>query len=212
MGKTILTSLFSFVFLLQTHAQRDYPIRTIFKGDSVVILTVKQSEAINRTIDKLNKKSDLASTEALQLRKEKDSLLIEMNNLKKEIKEAECKVDSIETLFCEKIDTLQSTIDSIGSWMLNAAVNNSFVYFDWCDTTIKFLDLTLYGSYFNNWTGNFRIVRMGYENEYDLFNYYNWTSKESPDKSWLKVNSIYLRPRVYNYPFEFKFRNKYLVK
>ena len=51
MRKIFLFLLF-FPFLML--GQNQYPIQTIFNGDSVVILTLKQSDEINRTIDEQN--------------------------------------------------------------------------------------------------------------------------------------------------------------
>jgi hypothetical protein len=213
MKHRIFPILIFLIFSVATgKAQRDYPISTIFKGDSVVILTLKQSESINRSIDRLSENLRQTSSEVSRLKKQNDSLVNEAEILKKRVVEAENKADSIQKDICFQIDTLKSTIDSIGSWMLNMSVSTSFVYFDWTDSTIKFVDLTLYGSGFNNWTGNFHIVRRAKENEYQFYDYYNWTEPESPDGTWLKVNSNYIRPRVHRYPFRFNFKNKYSEK
>jgi len=48
--KTVLTVIFS-LFTLIMVGQIKYPIQTIYKGDSVVILSIKQSIDINRAID-----------------------------------------------------------------------------------------------------------------------------------------------------------------
>ena len=51
MKQTLL--IFLFVLLgMMSYSQTKYPVKTIFKGDSVVILTIQQSDNINKMIDK----------------------------------------------------------------------------------------------------------------------------------------------------------------
>ena len=51
MKQTLLAFLF-LLFGITSYSQTKYPIKTIFKGDSVVILTIKQSDDINRVIER----------------------------------------------------------------------------------------------------------------------------------------------------------------
>ena len=52
--KTLLTFIFLTISLFG-FSQIKYPIQTIYKGDSVVILSVKQSIEINKVIEKQKK-------------------------------------------------------------------------------------------------------------------------------------------------------------
>jgi hypothetical protein len=54
MKKVSLVLLFM-LFGMLSYSQTKYPIKTIFRGDSVVILTIQQSENINRMIEKNSK-------------------------------------------------------------------------------------------------------------------------------------------------------------
>lgn len=59
------------IFILLTQfviAQNKYPIQTIFKGDSVVILTKKQAIEVNRTIDMKNLSLSKYQNSLLKLR------------------------------------------------------------------------------------------------------------------------------------------------
>lgn len=54
MKKVSLLLLFM-LFGMLSYSQTKYPVKTIFKGDSVVILTIQQSENINKIIEKNSK-------------------------------------------------------------------------------------------------------------------------------------------------------------
>ena len=59
--KTLITLIFLMISFVGM-GQLKYPIQTIYKGDSVVILTIKQSLDINKAIDTQRKIiSDLAA-------------------------------------------------------------------------------------------------------------------------------------------------------
>lgn len=92
-----------------------YPIQTIFKGDSVVILTLKQSEDINKSIEKnreINKENKVKISELYKL---VDSLnqVIEIKN--SQILSLQYKKDSIQK---ENNDF----IDSIWTWSLSPSI------------------------------------------------------------------------------------------
>ena len=54
MKKVSLVLLFVLISML-SYSQTKYPIKTIFRGDSVVILTIQQSDNINKMIEKNSK-------------------------------------------------------------------------------------------------------------------------------------------------------------
>ena len=43
------------IMLMSLSGMAQYPIKTIFKGDSVIILTIQQSEKINEILEKSSK-------------------------------------------------------------------------------------------------------------------------------------------------------------
>jgi uncharacterized coiled-coil protein SlyX len=51
MKQTLLIFLFVLIGMM-SYSQTKYPVKTIFKGDSVVILTIQQSDNINKMIEK----------------------------------------------------------------------------------------------------------------------------------------------------------------
>jgi len=104
--------------------KREYPITTILKGDSVVILTIKQSEKINELIDSLT----------LENIKIKSKLLVEQDNVsslktqleksnikhKKELDSVKTSVDSFMTRF--------NQLDSFKNDILELAWLGSIIY------------------------------------------------------------------------------------
>ena len=130
--KRILIFFTSLILSVCTYSQ--YPIQTIFKGDSVVILTIKQSNDINYLIDK---QSELVSN--LQ---EQSKLLSEKLELTS--KELIIK-DSILNYYRSLSDSIGkeniTLMDSIWNWSLGP----SLIYSQYPDdSTMYILDLTKY--------------------------------------------------------------------
>lgn len=115
-------------------AQNSYPIKTIFKGDSVVILTIDQSEEINKILDLNNKQASYYKAKSLEYELKIDSL-----------KSVALGLNSrIESLVVERDSALKSSddiLDSLWTWSLGPSLLYS-QYPD--DTTMYILDLTRY--------------------------------------------------------------------
>lgn len=115
-------------------AQNSYPIKTIFKGDSVVILTIDQSEEINKILDLNNKQASYYKAKSLEYELRIDSL-----------KSVALGLNSrIESLVVERDSALKSSddiLDSLWTWSLGPSLLYS-QYPD--DTTMYILDLTRY--------------------------------------------------------------------
>ncbi len=120
MRKVLLVLLFV-LFGMVSYSQTKYPIKTIFKGDSVVILTIQQSNNINKMIEKSSKS-------------------IKENNVK--IQEYESKIKEL-----ERVNNYQNAyIDSLSNVILECWVNMDTIRFN-ADTLLKQyeeLNLTVY--------------------------------------------------------------------
>ena len=75
--KKILLIVLSSLFSIAVFAQTKYPIKTIFKGDSVVILTVQQSEKINQMLEK----SAMATKENRKKHKEYEDEIAKLSKI-----------------------------------------------------------------------------------------------------------------------------------
>jgi hypothetical protein len=65
------------IMLMSLSGMAQYPIKTIFRGDSVIILTIQQSESINKMIEK-NSKLNKESNKKIQEKDDKIQELIEL--------------------------------------------------------------------------------------------------------------------------------------
>ena len=77
--KKILIFLFIISAFMNGVSQINYPITTVFKGDSVIIMTTTQSKKINSLIDSLNKN-------LLFIKNENKNKQIVLTNLDKDLK------------------------------------------------------------------------------------------------------------------------------
>lgn len=139
-----------------------YPIKTIFKGDSVIILTIEQSEKINAMIDK-----KVAEVKEIRKRESKskvinDSLsqinqiLLEENRVLKQINGIQQSfIDSITRISKGSESTNQYVLDSLWNW----ALGPSIIYTQYPDdTTIYVMDLSEY--YLINYDFGYSLQKM----------------------------------------------------
>ena len=139
-----------------------YPIKTIFKGDSVIILTIEQSEKINAMIDK-----KVAEVKEIRKRESKskvinDSLsqinqiLLEENRVLKQINGIQQSfIDSITRISKGSESTNQYVLDSLWNW----ALGPSIIYTQYPDdTTIYVMDLSEY--YLEYSDDGFQLTKM----------------------------------------------------
>ena len=99
-------------------SQSNYPLQTIIKGDSVVILTKAQAKNINDIFEA--QKARLAY---------KDSLLL----VNKKV---------IESYDFNKYVTQR--LDILETWILDASIKNVWLYYSWEDSVVYSVDLSQY--------------------------------------------------------------------
>jgi hypothetical protein len=107
--KRVFLSAMLLVLASIAYSQGKYPIKTIFKGDSVVILTIEQSENINKAIEK-NSKAVKDNGKKMQ---EKD---LEIQRLNQLLLEQNAYIDSLSNLLLSQIDmndSLVMVLDSV---------------------------------------------------------------------------------------------------
>ena len=117
-----------------------YPIKTIFKGDSVIILTVEQSEKINAMIEKNSK----SIKELAKKNKEYEDELKKMNQI---VLKQKNDTDSLSAALLKYIkqdkinDEVNSVIDSLWKWSLGPSI----IYTEYPDdSTVYVMDLSEY--------------------------------------------------------------------
>jgi hypothetical protein len=111
-----------------------YPIKTIFKGDSVIILTIQQSEKINEMLEKSSK----SIKETAKKNKEYDE---EIEKLKTALTNQNAYIDSLSDLLLERWTCNEDIYDSLWTWALGPSIIYT-LYPD--DSTVYVMDLSHY--------------------------------------------------------------------
>ena len=111
-----------------------YPIKTIFKGDSVIILTIQQSDKINEMLDKSSK----SIKESNKKTKEYDEQIEKLTQI---ITKQNVYIDSLSEELTKKWVCNEDIYDSIWSWALGPSILYT-LYPD--DSTVYVMDLSHY--------------------------------------------------------------------
>jgi len=164
-------------------SQSNYPLKTVIKGDSVVILTVKQAGDINTIFE--NQKAKIAALKIdIAFR---DSLLA--------IKEIEL-IEKTQVINNFVFDTVVSKrLDVIEHWLLDAGINSTWIYYSWKDTILYAVDLSQYKVRKDDYTGDLIFFRCE-----DIIIPYE--SKEEPPKGWETDIVKPRRPKVTQVPLK----------
>ena len=113
-------------------SQSNYPLKTVIKGDSVVILTVKQADDINTIFE--SQKAKIAS-------------------FKKDILVRDSIIAIRDTFILQKDQVIVKhefdyeiarRLEILEDWMLNASINGTWIYYSWKDSVIYSVDLSQY--------------------------------------------------------------------
>lgn len=131
MKKLLLLSL---LIVISFTGYSQYPIKTIFKGDSVIILTIQQSESINKSIEK-NSRLVKEGNKKIQEYEEKIKELEEIN------RDQSQHIDSLKSYLLDYEREELGVYDSLWKW----ALNPSLIYTQYPnDSTLYIMDLSRY--------------------------------------------------------------------
>lgn len=164
-------------------SQSNYPLKTVIKGDSVVILTVKQADDINNIFE--SQKAKIAA-------------------FKKDIITRDSIIAIRDTIILQKEQVIvkhefdyevTKRLDILEAWLLNAAITNVWIYYSWDDSTIYAVDLTQYKVRKDNMNGDLFFYKCP-----DLIDPYE--DKESPLKGWERAIVKPERPKVTKVPIK----------
>lgn len=164
-------------------SQSNYPLKTIIKGDSVVILTVKQADDINTIFEK--QKATISS-------------------LKLDIKYRDSLIAIKDTLLIQKTEVinnfthdyeLASRLDIIEHWLLDAGIKSTWIYYSWKDTMLYAVDLSQYKVRKNDYTGDILFFRCD-----EVITPYE--DQEEPSKGWETDIVKPRRPKVTKVPIK----------
>ncbi len=164
-------------------SQSNYPLKTVIKGDSVVILTVKQASDINFIFEK--QKATIASLK-LDV-KYRDSLLAVKDIILLE------KTQVIDNFVFDTV--IAKRLDVIEHWLLDAGINSTWIYYSWKDETLYAVDLSQYFVQKDDYTGDIYFYRC----PFPILPYEN---KEEPPKGWETDIVKPRRPQVTKVPLK----------
>ena len=146
-------------------SQSNYPLQTVIKGDSVVILTKKQAKDINDIFESQKAKIALYKSQL----EAKDSLLSMKDTLLLE------KTSTIESFVYNT--ELAKRLDLLEHWMLHAAINTTWIYYSWKDSLIYAVDLSQYYIRKDDHTGDIFFYRSDEPIDPE-------SNQEEPHKGW----------------------------
>jgi hypothetical protein len=196
-----LTNLLTIIFLIISgvgYSQPTYPIQTVLKGDSVVILTKKQSKEIDVLIGNQKTRIQKYKTEIKNLT---DTNYV----LKQDIQTKDSVIDSLNNMIFSinyGYDSLINRIDTLESWILMSSIDNGYLYYSWQDSTIKVIDLSLYMLIGHKKTGNYSLIARDEVMNINLWKERNLINQESPEIGWeLNVSPKY-KPRIVLFPYK----------
>lgn len=164
-------------------SQSPYPLKTVIKGDSVVILTVAQADEINKIFD--NQKAKIAL-------------------LRKELETRDSLIAVKDTLLIEKIRVIDNftydtviakRLDIIEHWLLDAGINSTWIYYSWLDTILYAVDLSQYYVQKDDYTGDIYFYRCPMQ-------VLPYEKHEEPPKGWETDIVKPRRPRVTQVPIK----------
>lgn len=142
-----------FLFLIPLIGFCQYPIQTLYKGDSVLIIKLNQSRQINKKLDEQDKKIVDLENYISKINKEKKILLTDISNK-----------DSTITYMFEVNNDIGSKLDSMviydkrqQEWIVETSLNNSFIYFDKTTNKIKVINFNSYKLKENKFTHSFKL-------------------------------------------------------
>ncbi len=115
-------------------SQSNYPLKTIIKGDSVVILEVSQADEINR----------IFSTQKETIAKNKIELGLKDSIIKAQNSEILILKAENDLLQNRSLVEVKKELDTIRKWLFICAVANSWIYYSFIDSSVYAVDLSMY--------------------------------------------------------------------
>jgi hypothetical protein len=156
MRKVLLVLLFV-LFGMLSYSQTKYPIKTIFRGDSVVMLSIKQSEKINEMIEKQKRVIKEMSLQISAQNKKIDSL----NKINGGVNAV---IDSIQYI----ADTTYKWADEFNMVIRERAIGPCLLYTIPPYDSVFFLDLSRYRMYTIDYGEKIELELMS-DKEYEEF-------------------------------------------
>jgi len=164
--------------------QSNYPLKTIIKGDSVVILKVEQADEINKIFERQKKQMQELKDTIAELKKRvftKDSVILNMTEIQQEKEDFD--------------STIAQRLDLIENWLYYSSIEGAWMYYSFKDSLIYRVDLSNYKVRKDNNTGDLYFF---WCEDYDKDNMVDEfiDLKQSPTMNWQKEIRRSRRPKI----------------
>jgi hypothetical protein len=197
-----------FFMLISFYGYSQYPIKTVFKGDSVVIMTNDQFEGLDLMVNNQRSRNDKYKLQIELLEKRIDyleSIQNESDNIQKiQSKTIDSLVVVTKTDSVTR-DSIQTKLLKVEHWIMETSIDNAYLYYDWSDSTIKCVDLSLYAFWGNKHTGKIVLFRRsGSIKEPDLA-FWKQVNRDYPqifEPKWTTYYRDKRKPVIINYPYK----------
>ena len=163
-------------------SQSNYPLKTTIKGDSVVILTVKQADDINFIFE--NQKNKI------------DTLKKQLSSFQSQNQELTSQINSFTSFY----DSITKRLDILNNWLHWTAIDGAWIYYSYKDSTIKVVDLLYYHVDLDPYTGDLLFINAPEEYRHKNYTNEQREKKESPPLRWEYRIPERIRPNVTNAP------------
>ncbi len=163
-------------------SQSNYPLKTTIKGDSVVILTIKQADDINFIFE--NQKNKI------------DTLKKQLSSFQSQNQELTSQINSFTSFY----DSITKRLDILNHWLYWSAVDGAWIYYSYKDSTIKVVDLLYYHVDLDPYTGDLLFINAPEEYRHKNYTNEQREKKESPPLRWEYRIPERIRPNVTNAP------------
>lgn len=145
------------ILILPFTGRCQYPILTIYKGDSVVIIKQEQSRQINRKLDEQDRKISDQDTKIQLLTKEKKNLISDMSTKDTLISQTYDSLIRLNVRYNHDVDSFSAYEKRIEDWTVKAATDKSMIYLDRTTRTIKVINFGNYRYRENKLTHSFKL-------------------------------------------------------
>ena len=197
-----------FFMFISFFGYSQYPIKTVFKGDSVVIMTNDQFEGLDLMVNNQRSRNDKYKLQ-IELLEKRIEYLESIQNQSDSIQKLQIKtIDSLVVVTkTDSItkDSIQTKLLKIEHWIMDTAIDNDWIYYDWTDSTIKYMDLSSYAFWGNKHSGKITLFRRdGSVKEPDIA-FWKQVNRDYPQvfqPEWATFYREKRRPVILKYPYK----------
>ena len=186
--------IFFFLMLLNFFGFSQYPLKTVFKRDSVVIMTTDQFEGFDLMISNQKSRSEKYKAEIELLEKKNQYLNLLLS-----------EKDSLKKINDSLLIVTKNKLDSIENWITEISIDNAWIYYDWLDYSIKYVDLSMYAFWGNKHNGKITLFRRSGSVKNPDINFWKKVNREYPqvfESEWITYYRKKRKPVLLKYPFK----------